>query len=58
MLFVALICFFIAMTAALFGFDGLALISGEIARAVFIVFFMLFIVSLCIGGNSRRHPRL
>ena len=44
----------IAIVAAVFGFGGIALAAAGIARILFFVFLILFLVSL-IGGFSSRH---
>lgn len=38
--------FVISVVAALLGFSGMAIVSGEIARVTFIVFLVLFAISL------------
>jgi uncharacterized membrane protein YtjA (UPF0391 family) len=44
----------IAIVAAVFGFGGIAVAAAGIARILFFVFLVLFLVSL-IGGFSSRH---
>jgi uncharacterized membrane protein YtjA (UPF0391 family) len=44
----------IAIVAAVFGFGGIALAAAGIARILFFVFLVLFLISL-IGGLSSRH---
>ncbi len=46
----------IALVAALLGFTGIALISVEIARVLFIIFMVLFLISLVFGLRMRRRP--
>ncbi len=46
----------IALVAALLGFTGIALISVEIARLLFTVFIVLFVISLIFGLRMRRRP--
>ena len=45
-----------ALVAALLGFTGIAMISVEIARVLFALFLVLFIVSLIFGLFRRRPP--
>jgi uncharacterized membrane protein YtjA (UPF0391 family) len=49
----ALIFFVVALVAAAFGFLGIASAAVGVARLLFYVFLILFLVSL-IGGMSRR----
>ncbi len=49
----ALIFFIVAIIAALFGFTGLAVGAAAIARILFWVFLVLFLLSV-IGGYSIR----
>jgi uncharacterized membrane protein YtjA (UPF0391 family) len=52
MLYYAAVFFVIALVAALFGFGGIAAGAVEIAKIIFIVFLVLFLVSL-VGGLIR-----
>ena len=54
MLRLALMFFVVAAVAALFGFGGVAAVSGEIARVIFYVFIVLLAVSLIFGAIDRR----
>ena len=45
----------IALVAALLGFGGIAATAAGIARVLFFVFLVLFIMSLLVGG-LRRGP--
>jgi uncharacterized membrane protein YtjA (UPF0391 family) len=49
MLRYAAIFFVIALVAALFGFTGIAAGAVEIARILFFVFLVLFVISLIFG---------
>jgi len=49
MLRYAAIFFIIALVAALFGFTGIAAGAVEIAKILFFVFLVLFVVSLLFG---------
>jgi uncharacterized membrane protein YtjA (UPF0391 family) len=55
MLRYALIFFIVAIIAALFGFGGIAAGATEIAKILFFVFLVLFVVSL-VAGLVRRGP--
>ncbi len=54
----ALTFLILALVAALLGFTGIALLSMEIARVLFTLFLILFIVSLIFGLIRRRRPRI
>jgi uncharacterized membrane protein YtjA (UPF0391 family) len=49
MLHYAVIFFLIALIAALFGFGGIAAGAAEIAKVLFFIFLVLFVVSLVVG---------
>ncbi len=53
MLHYAAVFFVIALVAALFGFGGIAAGAVEIAKILFFIFVILFVISL-IGGLMRR----
>jgi uncharacterized membrane protein YtjA (UPF0391 family) len=53
MLYYALVFLLIAVLAAIFGFGGVAIASAGIAKILFFVFIVLFVVSL-ITHMSRR----
>jgi uncharacterized membrane protein YtjA (UPF0391 family) len=53
MLYWALMFLILALIAAVFGFGGIALVSAGIAKILFFLFLVLFLVSLVIGGISR-----
>lgn len=53
MLYYALVFLLIAILAAVFGFGGVAIASAGIAKILFFVFVVLFLVSL-ITHMSRR----
>ena len=55
MLRYALIFFIVALVAALFGFGGIAAGATEIAKILFFIFLVLFVVSL-VAGLVRRGP--
>jgi uncharacterized membrane protein YtjA (UPF0391 family) len=50
----ALIFLVVALIAAALGFGGVAIISVEIARILFFIFLVLFVVSLIAGLVGRR----
>lgn len=49
MLYYALVFFIVALVAALFGFGGIAAGAVEIAKVLFFIFLVLFVVSLVVG---------
>jgi uncharacterized membrane protein YtjA (UPF0391 family) len=55
MLRYAIIFFIVAIVAALFGFGGIAAGATEIAKILFFVFLVLFVVSL-VAGLLKRGP--
>jgi uncharacterized membrane protein YtjA (UPF0391 family) len=55
MLYWAAVFLVIALIAAVFVFGGIAVGAAEIAKILFFVFLVLFIVSLLFGG-LRRGP--
>jgi uncharacterized membrane protein YtjA (UPF0391 family) len=55
MLRYAIIFFVIAIIAAVFGFGGIAAGATEIAKILFFIFIVLFIVSL-VAGLIKRGP--
>jgi uncharacterized membrane protein YtjA (UPF0391 family) len=55
MLRYAIAFFVIAIIAALFGFGGIAAGATEIAKILFFVFLILFVVSL-VAGLLKRGP--
>ena len=57
MLYWAAVFFVIALIAAIFGFGGIAAGAVEIAKVLFFIFLVIFIISLIIG-LSRRPPRV
>jgi len=54
MLQYAIVFFIIALIAALFGFTGIAAGAVEIARILFSIFVLLFLVSLVMGLMRRK----
>jgi uncharacterized membrane protein YtjA (UPF0391 family) len=58
MLYYAALFFVIALVAALFGFGGIAAGAVEIAKILFFVFLVLFVVSLVAGLMRRGGPRV
>jgi uncharacterized membrane protein YtjA (UPF0391 family) len=61
MLRYSLIFFIIAVVAAVFGFGGIAAGASEIARVLFFLFVVIFLVSLVWGlmtGGRRPGPPL
>ena len=56
MLYYAAVFFLIALVAALFGFGGIAAGAVEVAKILFFVFLVLFVVSLITGLIRRGRP--
>jgi uncharacterized membrane protein YtjA (UPF0391 family) len=56
MLYYAAVFLVIALIAALFGFGGIAVGAIEIAKVLFFVFLVLFVVSLVVGLIRRGGP--
>lgn len=54
MLHYAVVFFIVALIAALFGFTGIAAGAVEIAKILFFIFILLFVVSLFIGLVRRK----
>ena len=46
----------IAIIAAVFGFGGIAVASASIAKVIFFLFLVLFVVSLLAGALRGRSP--
>jgi uncharacterized membrane protein YtjA (UPF0391 family) len=55
MLYYAAVFLVVALIAALFGFGGIAVGAMEIAKILFFIFLLLFVVSLVVG-LMRRGP--
>jgi uncharacterized membrane protein YtjA (UPF0391 family) len=54
MLYYAVVFLIIALVAALLGFTGIAAGAVEIARILFFIFILLFVVSLVVGLVRRK----
>ena len=54
MLYYAVVFLVIALIAALFGFTGIAASAVGIAKILFFVFVLLFVLSLIVGLVRRR----
>lgn len=54
MLYWALLFLIVALVAALFGFTGIYAAASGIAKILFVIFLVLFIVSLLAGGFRGR----
>jgi uncharacterized membrane protein YtjA (UPF0391 family) len=50
----ALTFLIIALIAAVFGFGGIYVAAAGIAKILFFVFIVLFVISLISGGMARR----
>ncbi len=57
MLYWAAVFFIIAIIAAAFGFGGIAAGATSIAKILFFLFLVLFVVSLIVGVLRGRIPR-
>ena len=53
MLYYAVVFFVIALLAAVFGFGGIAGAATGIAKILFFVFLVLFVISLLVGRRPR-----
>ena len=54
MLYWAAVFFVIALTAAVFGFGGIAAGAAEIAKILFFIFLVIFMVAAILGLTRRR----
>jgi len=54
MLYWAMIFFIITIFGALFGFTTIAVGAASIAKIFFVVFLVLFVISMTFGGVRRR----
>ena len=52
----AVVFLIIALVAALFGFGGIAVASAGIAKLLFFIFLVLFVISLVFGWRGRGVP--
>lgn len=50
--------FIIAIVAAVFGFSGIAVAAAGIAKLLFFIFLVLFIVSVLVGVLRGRPPTI
>jgi uncharacterized membrane protein YtjA (UPF0391 family) len=58
MLYWALVFFIISLIAALFGFTGIAIAFAGIAKILFFIFIVLFILALIFGWRRRPPSRV
>src|SRR6266404_9673997 len=56
MLYWAVVFLVIALVAALFGFGGIAVAAAGIAKVLFFLFVIIFVVTLTMGLMRRRRP--
>jgi uncharacterized membrane protein YtjA (UPF0391 family) len=54
MLYWAVVFFLVAIIAALFGFTDISATAARIAKILFFIFLVLFIISLVFGVRRRR----
>jgi len=52
----AILFLIVAIIAAVFGFGGIAAAATDIARLLFVVFLVLFVISLFLGLRSTSPP--
>ena len=52
----AILFFIVAIIAAVFGFGGIAAAATDIARLLFVVFLVLFVISLLLGWRRTSSP--
>ena len=52
----AVVFLIIALMAAIFGFGGIAAASAGIAKLLFFIFLVLFVISLIFGWRGRDVP--
>ena len=57
MLYWALVFFVISLIAALFGFTGIAIAFAGIAKILFFIFVVLFVITLIFGWRRRPPTR-
>ena len=58
MLYWAIVFFVISLIAALFGFTGIAIAFAGIAKILFFIFVVLFILTLIFGWRRRPPSRV
>jgi uncharacterized membrane protein YtjA (UPF0391 family) len=56
MLYWAVVFLVIALVAALFGFGGIAVAAAGIAKVLFFLFVIIFVVTLIMGLMRHRRP--
>ncbi len=56
MLYWSAVFLVISLVAAIFGFTGMAEGSSDVARILFIVFLVLFVLSLALGRRGSNVP--
>jgi uncharacterized membrane protein YtjA (UPF0391 family) len=57
MLYWALVFLVVAVVAAVFGFTGIAVGAATIAKWIFFIFVVLFLLAIISGGLRGRAPR-
>ena len=50
--------FVLALIAALFGFSGIAVGAAQIAKILFIIFLIAFVISLISGAIHGKRPQV
>jgi uncharacterized membrane protein YtjA (UPF0391 family) len=56
MLYWTAVFFIIALIAAMFGFGGVSVAAAGVAKILFFIFLILFIISLLLGLGRRGVP--
>jgi uncharacterized membrane protein YtjA (UPF0391 family) len=56
MLYWAVVFLIIAIVAAIFGFGGIAVAATGIAKVLFFIFIVIFLITLFFGFSRRRRP--
>ena len=52
----AILFLLVAIIAGVFGFGGIAVAATDIARLLFVVFLVLFVITLFLGRRSTAPP--
>lgn len=52
----ALMFFILAIVAGIFGFTGISLILTDIAKILFFIFIVLFVIALLINALKGKYP--
>ena len=58
MLYWSAVFFVIAIVAGIFGFGNISAGATDIARVLFFIFIVIFLISLALGGLRGRGPKV